>query len=173
MYLIYCAYFHFTLHAQLVSGRHNQTADALSRNNLHLFFSLCPQAWPTPEPVPLEVTRTAMITKAERTLPVWRALFRAPSLFRFVDGGPLTHQRLVHHLHCILRATGVSSERFSSHSFRIGAATTAAACGIEDSLIKTLRRWESSAYQCYIRLPREKLVKVSTILCSQLIMDTP
>ena len=73
----YAAYFHFTLHAQHVSGCHNQTADALSRNNLQLFFSLCPQARPTPEPIPQEVIRMALITKVEWTSPVWRALFRA------------------------------------------------------------------------------------------------
>ena len=92
-------------------------------------------------------------------------------LFRFADGRPLTRQRLVCHLRSVLRSVGVSSERFSGHSFRIGAATTAAACGIEDSLIKTLGRWESSAYQRYIRLPREKLAKVSSILCSHSVRD--
>ena len=73
----YCAYFHFTLHAQHVSACHNQTTDALSRNTLQLFFSLCPQARPTPDPIPQEVIKMAMITKAKWTSPVWRALFRA------------------------------------------------------------------------------------------------
>ena len=73
----YSAYFHFTLHAQHVSGCHNQTADALSRNKLKLFFSLCPQAQLTPEPIPKEVIRMAMSTKVEWTSPAWRALFRA------------------------------------------------------------------------------------------------
>ena len=34
---VYFSYFHFTLHAQHVSGHHNQTADTPSRNNLQLF----------------------------------------------------------------------------------------------------------------------------------------
>ena len=87
-------------------------------------------------------------------------------LFRFADGRPLTRRRLVCHLRDSLRDVGVSCDKFSGHSFRIGAATTAAACGVEDSLIKTLGRWESAAYQRYIRLPREKLAEVSAILGS-------
>ena len=42
---------------------------------------------------------------------------------------------------------------YSGHSFRAGAATTAAKAGVEDSVIKALGRWESSAYLIYMRLP--------------------
>ena len=51
--------------------------------------------------------------------------------------------------------------KYSGHSFRIGAATTAASVGVEDSLIKTLGRWESSAYLLYVRVPRDRLALVS------------
>ena len=73
----YSIYFHFSLHAQHVSGHHNQSANALSLNNLHLFFSLCPQAQPTSEPIPYEVIKMALLTKVDWISPVWRALFRA------------------------------------------------------------------------------------------------
>ena len=47
-----------------------------------------------------------------------------------------------------------------AHSFRRGAATMAAQCGIQDALIKTLVRWESSAYTRYIQTAPEVLCKV-------------
>ena len=45
--------------------------------------------------------------------------------------------------------------------FRVGAATTAAACDIEDSTIQTLGRWESATYLRYVRIPQEKLASIS------------
>ena len=61
----------------------------------------------------------------------------------------------------MLGSSGVEASKYSGHSFRIGAATTAASAGIEDSLIKTLGRWESTAYLLYIRVPRDQLTAVS------------
>lgn len=65
-----------------------------------------------------------------------------------------------------LTAAGFDASQYSGHSFRIGTATTAAAVGIEDSLIKTLGRWESSAYQLYVKVPRDRLAVVSKRLSS-------
>ena len=39
-------------------------------------------------------------------------------------------------------AAGYPEKKYAGHSFRIGAVTMAAQCGKEDSLIKTLGRWE-------------------------------
>ena len=68
-------------------------------------------------------------------------------LFQFQNGTFLTRQRFVHHTQSALQKTGVDPTKYNGHSFRIGAATTAATKGMEDSMIKTLGRWESTAYQ--------------------------
>ena len=78
-------------------------------------------------------------------------------LFRFEDGRPLTRLRLVLEVRRALDEAGASSAGISGHSFRIGAATTAAEQGIEDSTIKDLGRWRSNAYQRYIRRDRANL----------------
>lgn len=72
-------------------------------------------------------------------------------LYIYEDGIPLSRPRLVRNA---LSVTGASLSQYSGHSFRIGAATTAAEAGFSDSLIKTLGRWRSSALQRYIRTSR-------------------
>ena len=81
--------------------------------------------------------------------------------FRWKSGLPLSRESLVKQMRKALSANGVDVSGYSGHSFRIGAATAAAAAGLEDSMIKTLGRWRSSAYQTYVRIPRERLASVS------------
>ena len=69
-------------------------------------------------------------------------------------------------VHDGLQKAGIDQDKYCGHSFRIGVATTAAAKGIENSLIKTLGRWESLVYLQYIKLPRSQLAGVSNILAS-------
>ena len=59
-------------------------------------------------------------------------------LFRFRDGHALTRERFVDQVRKVLRKVGIDQNAYSGYSFRIGAATTAAAQGIQDSLIKTM-----------------------------------
>ena len=84
-------------------------------------------------------------------------------LFCYADGRPLTWQQLSSRVQAILHSAGYPGS-YSGHSFRIGAATTAAARGIPDHLIKTLGRWSSDAYQLYIRTPVGSLTQVSSQL---------
>ena len=47
---------------------------------------------------------------------------------------------------------------------RMGAATTAAAAGLPTTLIKTLGRWKSNAYETYVQYPTFSIRAVSSIL---------
>ena len=84
--------------------------------------------------------------------------------FFFADGSYLTRDRFVVSVRAALRMQEVDDSRYSGHSFRIGAATTAALRGLLDTLIKTLGGWKSSAYTVYIHTPRETLCSVSRSL---------
>ena len=71
-------------------------------------------------------------------------------LFRLKDGYPLTRARFATEVRVVLSKVGVEQSKYCTHSFCIGAATTAAAKGIKDSINKTLGRWESLAYLQYV-----------------------
>ena len=90
---------------------------------------------------------------------------RSGPLFTFQDGRPLTRQRFVVAVRSALASAGVDAKQYAGHSFRIGAATTAAARGLEDSTIQTLGRWKSLAYLEYIRIPRQQLASYTARLC--------
>ena len=92
-----------------------------------------------------------------------RGSARGP-LFLCADGSPLSRNTLVTKVRAALAQAGIDSHAYSGHSFRIGAATTAAKNGVEDSLIQILGRWQSSAYLRYVKLPREQLAAISQSL---------
>jgi hypothetical protein len=73
--------------------------------------------------------------------------------FTFADSRFLTRDRFVAAVRTALSSAGYDCSQYAGHSFRIGAATTAAQRGVQDSLIKTLGRWESNAYTVYIGTP--------------------
>ena len=87
-------------------------------------------------------------------------------LFHFKDGRALTKERFIPIIRGALTAAGIDATKYSGHSFRIGAATTAAECGIEESIIKAMGRWKSNAYQSYIRIPKDHLAKISSTIGS-------
>ena len=86
--------------------------------------------------------------------------------FIFKDGSPLTRDKLVRAVRKALTDAGLDQSGYSGHSIRIGAATAAARAGISESMIKMLGRWESAAYQRYIRTPRDRLAAISSQLAS-------
>jgi len=81
-------------------------------------------------------------------------------LFLLENGQPLSRDRLSSWLRSIFSGAGIPGN-FSSHSFRIGAATVAARNGVPDHLIQALGRWTSNAYLGYIRTPAEALAAMS------------
>ena len=86
-------------------------------------------------------------------------------LFILASGQPLTRQKLVDLVKQAIKRAGIDPSHYSGHSFRIGAATTAAANGIGDAVIQTLGRWSSDSYTRYIRIPRNDLAHLSKTLC--------
>ena len=87
-------------------------------------------------------------------------------LFQFSDGRFLTRTLISLTVREALSNQGLDIKRYSSHSFRIGAASAASAAGLSDSLIKFLGRWRSSCYQRYIRLNVDTLQEVPHRLMS-------
>ena len=86
--------------------------------------------------------------------------FSQGPLFLLSSGRLLSSNILTSWLRSILRSAGITGN-YSSHSFRIGAATSAAKAGIPETLIQALGRWESSAYQRYIRLDCNSIKEVA------------
>ena len=87
-------------------------------------------------------------------------------LFVKQDGSPLTKPYFVKKIREVLGTLGYQDQLYSGHSFRAGAATTAAALKMEDSIIKTLGRWESAAYLLYVRIPKDELKGISQELAT-------
>ena len=77
---------------------------------------------------------------------------------------PLFRDHLTDVLWRLLQQAGYQQCLYSSHSFRIGAATTAAAAGLPAWLIKSLGRWSSDAYQTYIQCQPETLRLIPSLL---------
>ena len=76
--------------------------------------------------------------------------------------------RLVEAIHRALTSAGMGTSGFSGHSFRIGAATTAAKMGLSDSMIMMLGQWQSAAFQEYIRTPRDHVIAVAPTLAGSI-----
>ena len=87
-------------------------------------------------------------------------------LFIMADGRRLTRQSFSDSLDNILASLCLTSGEYNTHSFRIGAATSASEAGIPDSTIMMLGRWQSNAYQRYIKTTPEKLAQLSQMLAT-------
>ena len=77
---------------------------------------------------------------------------------------PLSRAVLVDHLRHLLQRLGYHADHFAGHSFRKGAATSAAAAHVPDHLLKTMGRWSSDCYQRYIQTPLTLLQEAQLLL---------
>ena len=80
-------------------------------------------------------------------------------LFMFKNGTMLTRKLLVSFIRSHVAVLGINPDEYTSHSLRIGGATSAAAAGMADHEIKLLGRWSSDTYQRYIRCSTNMLIK--------------
>lgn len=87
-------------------------------------------------------------------------------LFQYTSGKSLTRNDLIGETRHLLSSAGLVSSIYAGHSFRIGAATTAALAGLPPWLIKTLGRWSSDCYERYIQCPNSLITEVSSKLMS-------
>ena len=82
---------------------------------------------------------------------------RRGPLFTFHNGCFLSRKDV----NFLLVSTTEGLANISSHSLRIGAASTAAAAGCPKWLIQALGRWSSDCFRDYIRIPSSTIKKTS------------
>ena len=87
-------------------------------------------------------------------------------LFRTESGKPLTRKCFTSLTRDLLKTMGVNPKHYASHSFRIGAATSAGAANMPSWLIKTLGRWTSDCYERYIKTPVTTLCQATRQLAT-------
>jgi hypothetical protein len=91
----------------------------------------------------------------------------AGPLFCYSNGVPLSRSQFTKELRRLLAQGGYNTAHYAGHSFRIGAATTAASQSLPHWLIQTLGRWSSDCYLRYIRTPINVLTDVSKRLIAE------
>ncbi len=93
---------------------------------------------------------------------------RSPLEPLFLDhaGKPASRTWFQKHLKAVLLSAGISAKKISSHSFRIGAATSAAQKGLTKHQIQTPGRWSSEAFQSYIRTDQSHIKSAHQTLVS-------
>ena len=96
-----------------------------------------------------------------------RATKHPSPLFIFSNGTPLNRRSCLEHLRYLLKMEGYNPKHYNTHSFRIGAATSAAQAGLSSHDIKFLGRWRSTVYQRYIHSNTPQQLAVKHLALSQ------
>jgi hypothetical protein len=87
-------------------------------------------------------------------------------LFLLPTGKALSRSCFIDMLKVALQRAGRNPDNYSGHSFRRGAATTAAENQIPAYLIKAMGRWTSDCYNLYIQTPKNTIKHAMTTLAT-------
>ena len=109
-------------------------------------------------------TSTCPVRAMHKYVSVVPAANRTGPLFSGGRFSPLSRVNVTATVCQLLHNANIMSSSYASHSFRIGAATTAAAAGLPPTMIKILGRWKSNAYETYVQHPPSWLREVSCLL---------
>ena len=93
----------------------------------------------------------------------FNSIIGSEPLFIMEDGKALTRSFFISHIKTLLQSLGYDPNKYNGHSFRIGAATSVAT-KINDHLIQTLGRWNSSCYTRYIHTSQSTIKKAQFAL---------
>ena len=103
------------------------------------------------------------ITAYLESLPARRA--NAPLFQR--NGRAVQREWMVSKLRDFLFRLGLHPENYAGHSFRVGAATSAAAAGVPDSLVKVMGRWKSDCFRVYVRTTLDSMLQCGRTIMQQ------
>ena len=95
----------------------------------------------SPQDCPLQIMKAYLFVRGAT----------AGTLFLYCPSMPVTRAKFNEQLRGALQFCHFCPKQFKSHSFRIGAATTAAAQGMSESQIRSLGRGSSDVFMKYIR----------------------
>ena len=87
-------------------------------------------------------------------------------LLIFENGRMVTRQLFKSAIDSVLSQLHLNKGNFNTHSFRIGAATSAINSGIPAVQVKMLGRWKSDAYQRYVRTSPKELAMLSKTMAT-------
>jgi hypothetical protein len=87
-------------------------------------------------------------------------------LFLLPDSLPLSRHKFLDMLSALCLNIGLDTRCYSGHSFRIGAATSAAAAHVPDHLIQSMGRWTSNCYKTYIQTPKTMFLEAQQCMVS-------
>ena len=91
---------------------------------------------------------------------------RPGPLFVYQDGRMLTRHLFSTAVDKLLTELHMDKRLYNTHSFRIGAATSAIQANIPEVHVQMLGRWKSQAYKRYVRTSPQELAHLSTQLAA-------